>query len=104
VNWSIDALDECPQTADRQEREKLLRCIRSLLGKQSNILHVFATSRPEFDILSELEPYPMINIETVVNSDIRRFVENALSSRELSGWGDNINQDIKDNLLSTGET
>jgi hypothetical protein len=99
----IDALDECPQTADQPERKKLLCHIRNLLNNHSKNLHVLATSRPEIDILSELKSYPALNVETAVDSDVTHFVRNAICSGDLRVWDNDIKQYIEDKLLKIQE-
>lgn len=99
----IDALDECPQTADKREREKLLGFIRHLRGKHDKNLHLLATSRPELDIHSELNACPAINIEMVVDDDVRRFVKNSICSGDLKDWSNDTKQTIEDKLLKIKE-
>jgi NACHT domain-containing protein len=99
----IDALDECPQIGDQREREKLLSLILNLLSKHSKNLHILATSRPEFDIHSELKSYPTIDIGRVVDGDIRCFVKDAIYSRDLKDWGDDIKEYIEKKLLEVEE-
>ena len=51
---------------------------------------IFKQSQLELDIHSELNSRPSINIETVVDDDVRRFVTNALCSGDLKDRDDDI--------------
>jgi hypothetical protein len=99
----IDALDECPQTADRPERGRLLVCVRNLLGRHGKNLHLLATSRPEYDIDSELRGHTTVNIGAYMEDDIRHYLKNAVGSGNLKDWKDDIKREIEEKLLSTEE-
>lgn len=99
----IDALDECPQRADRVERKKLLGFLRALLDNRNKNLHLLATSRPEYDIHSELGSDPALDIEKFMGNDISRYVKSAIWLGELNIWGDDIKHQMEEKLLSTEE-
>ena len=53
----VDALDECPNTSGvRSPREHVLSLIEDLVHLRLPNLHICATSRPETNIRSRLEP------------------------------------------------
>ena len=64
----IDASDECPQTVDSRERDKLPSLVHSLFSNHGNTLHILTTSRREFDIHSGLKSYPAIDVEAPTNT------------------------------------
>jgi hypothetical protein len=99
----IDALDECPQTADRPERKKLLDYIGHLLHKHRRNLHLLTTSRPEHDIDSELRTHPTVDIGKYMEDDIRRYVKGEVWSGKLKCWNENIKREIEKKLLSSNK-
>lgn len=99
----MNALDECPLTGDW---EKLLPCIKILLDRGSENVHILATSRPKPDIQVKLvnAATACVDIEKLVANDIREFVQTKIAEdHKLSRWGDDVKSPIEDTLLNTGE-
>jgi hypothetical protein len=73
----IDGLDEC----DRRSRKALLKYL-STLSKKTPRLKILLSSRPEEEILEQLDQVPRINMESDANRDaviVRHTVEGQLS-------------------------
>ena len=81
----VDALDEC----DRQRREFLIDCLKTILTKSSSVVKVFVTSRDNHqDIAWSMEGFPALYIDASRNqADIDRYVQysvtNAVAKRKL---------------------
>ena len=99
----IDALDECPQTSDRSERETLLKYINVYLNRHKNNVHILVTSRMEHDIKSTMRLYKSINIEKWVGGDVRIFVKKKINSGSLAKYHRKLKIKIEESLLSTEE-
>ncbi|KAI9754954.1 MAG: hypothetical protein M4579_004490 [Chaenotheca gracillima] len=97
----LDALDECPRKGN--ERDKLLKLIKKLSGWSNNGSHVFATSRLASDIEKAIAPLTdaSIDIEKVVDEDIRLYLRNRLVSPRFSDWPEPIKQEVE-SALSEG--
>jgi hypothetical protein len=109
----MDALDECPRTGDRPERDDLLNQIVSLLGRKCRNMHILATSRPEPDIDGWFNlrnrmfngTNTALNIEPLVGNDIKEFVRTAiLQHSELNRWGEDVKWQMEERLTATNET
>ncbi|KAF2838813.1 hypothetical protein M501DRAFT_934397, partial [Patellaria atrata CBS 101060] len=73
----IDALDEC----DPRKRRHLLKAFEQILRDSSGLVKIFMSSRNDHDIVSRLERYPNLEIESNRNSDdIARFVKNEIET------------------------
>lgn len=76
----VDALDECT----KDDRQKFLQYITSLLRLPTGKLKIFVTSRPEPDVMFEFTSgsFPVIQIEaTKVAEDIVSYVRHELLHR-----------------------
>ncbi|GKZ76927.1 hypothetical protein AnigIFM56816_009036 [Aspergillus niger] len=71
----LDALDECPNAANRKERSFLLAFLTELQKKCSDNIHILVTSRPEPDIIEHLEWCTALDLEEKQGSDILAFVK-----------------------------
>ncbi|GKZ52445.1 hypothetical protein AnigIFM49718_000327 [Aspergillus niger] len=71
----LDALDECPNAANRKERIFLLAFLTELQKKCSDNIHILVTSRPEPDIIEHLEWCTALDLEEKQGSDILAFVK-----------------------------
>ncbi|OWT42731.1 NACHT domain-containing protein [Pochonia chlamydosporia 170] len=99
----IDALDECQQTSQLQERTSLLRYINTCLNRHKDNLHILVTSRVDHDIKSALEHYKAIKIEEWIDGDVRMYIEKQIHSGCLAEYQDSVKNKIKESLLSTKE-
>jgi len=75
----LDGLDECPNTSGiPSPRELVLNLLKDLVSLQLPNLHICATSRPEIDIRTVLEPlafHPVsIHDQTGQKKDIEAYV------------------------------
>ncbi|KAJ5635470.1 uncharacterized protein N7484_008783 [Penicillium longicatenatum] len=99
----FDALDECPNNGDPNERESLLALLMDLLERHNNKIHILATSRPESDITHQLGGFPSVDLAANLAEDVKTFVNVALTKDPLRDWNDGIKNLIRDKLLSFKE-
>jgi hypothetical protein len=99
----MDALDECPQTSERQERRLLLKYITTRLREYEKKIHILVTSRVEHDIKCALEHYTSINIQKRMDSDVRMYIEQQIRSGALAKYDGGVKSKIEDCLLSPKE-
>ena len=72
VTIIVDALDEC----DPCKRRDCLRALERILRDSSSLVKIFVSSRNDQDIVSRLQHYPNLEIQSDRNgSDIAAFVE-----------------------------
>lgn len=97
----IDALDECPN--DKAERDNLCDILSQIKGWGLHNLHTLVTSRPEVDLIKSLAPLttsPPISIEdSVVKSDIQKFVKTSLAESRLKQWPAHVQDEIEQTLI-----
>ena len=90
----MDALDECPNDAGiPSSREKVLNLVKELVELHLPNLHLFVTSRPEFDIRTTLEPLATQQVslhdESGQQHDIIDYVTSVvLSDAIMTKWRD----------------
>lgn len=99
----IDALDEFPLP----ERPKLLECINELRHWGGLKVHILVISRWEPDIAVRLaQPSSVtIDIEHLIKSDIKIFIEGALlQNDDLRRWDENLKSQIRERLTKFNET
>ena len=90
----IDALDECPKTADLSHpREKVLNVIKELVDLKISNLRICVTSRREADIASILGPLAFRTVsledEGGQDEDIAEYVRNFVNTdSEMRDWKD----------------
>ena len=93
----LDALDECT------DRSTLLKGIRDIPSWALPSIHILATSRKETDIedyLIKLVTCQVCLEESVVDSDIRSFVQNQIEQDpQLLKWSPEIRDEIETTLL-----
>jgi len=88
----VDALDECPSTADLlSSREKVLMSFEDLIDSKLPNLRVCVTSRPEADIKLVLQPLSFhsvsIHDESGQTKDIENYIKSAVNShRKMRRW------------------
>jgi hypothetical protein len=72
----LDALDEC----DVHKRNELIKALRSVVDKASNLVKIFVSSRDDDDIVFQLEKTSNLSIKASDNiGDIERFVKAEIS-------------------------
>ena len=90
----IDALDECPKTADLSHpREKVLNVIKELVDLKISNLRICVTSRREADIASILGPLTFRTVsledEGGQDEDIAEYIRNFVNTdSEMRDWKD----------------
>lgn len=88
----VDALDECPNTADLlSSREKVLMFFEDLIDSKLPNLRVCVTSRPEADIKLALQPLAFrsvsIHDESGQMKDIENYIKSAVNShKKMRRW------------------
>jgi len=88
----VDALDECPSTADLLcSREKVVTFFEDLISSKLPNLRVCVTSRPEADIKLVLQPLSFhsvsIHDESGQMKDIENYIKSAVNShRKMRRW------------------
>ncbi|KAJ6007625.1 hypothetical protein N7540_011601 [Penicillium herquei] len=99
----FDALDECPENADSQEREKLLLFLNDLLAQHGNKVHILATSRLEQDIKEELGPIvsDTIDLEARLAEDVKTFVMERMKQPKFKNFKPEIKGLITAKLLNS---
>jgi hypothetical protein len=99
----LDALDECPERPGNQARETLLNLLNELIERHRPILHILATSRPEYDIRFHLGKHQTFDIEEGLSEDVERFVNDRLEQGKLKEWLNQnplLKEKIREKLLS----
>ena len=86
----LDALDECSNT-DKipSSRTRVLDLLKHLVNPRFSNLHLCVTSRPEDDILAELQAFPTISIQEEMGQkeDIRRYIEDVVYANSKTPMG-----------------
>jgi hypothetical protein len=88
----VDALDECPNNSGLPTpREEVLDLIDNLVGLRLPNLHICATSRPEIDIQSTLEPLTTLRVslhnQTGQKEDILEYVSSVVhADKKMRRW------------------
>jgi hypothetical protein len=98
----LDALDECPESANSRERTLLLEVITSLVASCKNV-HVLATSRRELDIKAKLEQFLTLDLESNLKADLEMFVRTKVAEGQSSCFDDNLRVHVIDELLRIAE-
>ena len=86
----MDAIDECPNTFGMPSpRESVLDFVKELVKLSLPHLHICATSRPEIDIRTVLEPLTSLQVslhnESGQKKDIIEYVSNVVRSDTRMG-------------------
>ena len=92
----LDAIDECPNSSGiPSARKQVLDFLKDLVGLQLPNLHLCATSRPEIDIRTTLEPitsYPIsIHEQNGQKKDIKDYIRAVVyadSDTAMGRWRD----------------
>jgi hypothetical protein len=88
----VDALDECPNnTGMPTSREEVLDLVKNLVGLCLPNLHICATSRPEVDIQTTLEPLTSLRVslhhQSGQKKDIVDYVNSVVySDSKMRRW------------------
>ena len=92
----LDALDECPDSSGfPSPRDEVLQLLKELVNLRLPELHICATSRPEVDIRTVLEPLAFhsfsLHDESGQKTDIANYVRNVVNlspSAAMRRWRD----------------
>jgi hypothetical protein len=87
----VDALDECPNTGLVSPRERVLDLLEELVDLRLPNLRICATSRPEADIITALEPLASHTVslhdQNGQKNDIDHYVRSVVhSDRRMRKW------------------
>ena len=105
----IDALDECPITTGLPSpREEVLDLVEELVNLQIPNLRICATSRPEADIVSILDPLTFRSVslhgESGQAQDIAEYVRSVIcTDREIRRWKPSDKQLVIDELIKKAD-
>jgi hypothetical protein len=100
----IDALDECSDTyALSSPHAKVLAFVKNLVDEQLSNLRICITSRPEIDILVELQPLSFRSIsiheERGHKEDIEKYIKSTIESNiKMQQWAPEDKQLVIDAL------
>jgi hypothetical protein len=100
----VDALDECKEKEDEEERRAVLDALRDIKSSATGPVNIFVASRPEIDITREMSDLCDIDLNVqaaLVDEDIRYHVRSCLSKdTRLKRWPPNVKQEIEDKLTN----
>lgn len=100
----IDALDECKEEEDEEERSAVLSALREIKSSASGPFNIFVASRPEIDITREMSDICNIDLDVqsaLVDEDIRCHVRSCLAKdAKLKRWPPDIKKEIEDKLTN----
>ena len=105
----VDALDECPNFPGRPSaRDEVLELIEELVDLKLPNVHLCATSRPEMDIRTILEPLTTLKIslhdEGGQQADIIKYIESAVhSDRRMRKWREEDQNLVIDTLSENAD-
>ena len=105
----VDALDECPITADvLSPRDKVLTLLEDLIDSKLSNLRICVTSRPEADIKNVLEPLTFRSIsihdENGQIKDIENYIRSTVNShRKMRRWKPEHKQLVVDALIARAD-
>ncbi|KAH6632800.1 hypothetical protein F5144DRAFT_489374 [Chaetomium tenue] len=107
----LDALDECPES--NGERKRMLDTIREIVAADIPNLHIFCTSRDEYDIRRALDSPPLyrssrrgggiMDAEWLMGGDISQYVETSLGSSNFESWPPDIKDEAKKTLIQKAD-
>ena len=84
---------------DNENRVRLLRSLKEVIGKSKNLVKIFATSRNDIDILLQFSMFPRIDLVPDDNvSDINEFI--ARRVKNVIDDGQLLFGDVSENLNS----
>jgi hypothetical protein len=99
----IDALDECPNSGDRTDRQKILEVVKELMNLQHSHVHLCITSRPEIDIRDVLEDLAVHNVplhkQAGQNQDIVDYIKHSVRTHpKARRWQEKVKQLVIETL------
>jgi len=99
----IDALDECPNSGDRTDRQKILEVVKELMNLQHPHIHLCITSRPEIDIRDVLEDLAVHNVplhkQAGQNQDIVDYIKHSVHTHpKARRWQEKVKQLVIETL------
>ena len=105
----IDGLDECPNDSGiPSSREKVLELVKEFVELRRLNLHLFITSRPEFDIRTTLQPLTTQQVslhdEIGQHQDIIDYVTSVVhSDKKMKKWRDDDKKIVIDKLTKKAD-
>jgi hypothetical protein len=113
----LDAIDECPAEIGirNTSRSVLLESLLRIRDKAPDSLHLFLTSRREFDIQAELQtspnsgaPPPIVDLDLThvreaVDHDIGLHIDQEFSKSPFRNWGSDIKDEAKSALIKNAD-
>jgi hypothetical protein len=100
----IDALDECKEQEEEEERAAVLDALRDIKSSATGPFNIFVASRPEADISREMSEICDIDLDVqaaLVDEDIRCHVRSCLTKdARLKRWPQNVKKEIEDKLTN----
>ncbi|KAH8672104.1 ankyrin repeat-containing domain protein [Tricladium varicosporioides] len=100
----IDALDECKQNDEDEQRLLVLEALRDIRASATGTLNIFVASRPEADIAREMADLCNISLDiqaALVDEDIRLHVRSCLEKDvRLKRWPKNVKEEIEEKLTT----
>ena len=105
----MDALDECPNDSGiPSSREKVLRLVKGLVELHLPNLHLYITSRPEFDIRITLEPLATQKVslhdERGQKQGIKDYVTFVIQSdNAMKRWRDDDKHEVIERLTEQAD-
>ncbi|KAG5756434.1 hypothetical protein H9Q70_000990 [Fusarium xylarioides] len=106
----VDALDECPVLDD--ERPKLLKCLHRIITAMPDNLHIFCTSRAEWDIHGELDKLlqgpaktsiDLTQNQMCLNWDLHLYIDSVLGTEKYRWWPEHVKDKAKDVLIARAD-
>ena len=105
----MDALDECPDDSGLpSSREKVLWLVKDLVELHNPNLHLYITSRPEFDIRITLEPLTSRQVslhhESGQKQDIKDYITFVVrSDNAMKRWRDDDQHAVIESLTEKAD-
>ena len=107
----LDALDECPDSYGLPSpRDEVLQLVKELVDLRLQKLHICATSRPEVDIRTVLEPLAVhsfsLHDESGQKTDIANYIRNVVNlcpSMAMRRWRDDDKNLVIDTLTERAD-
>ncbi|KAG5802662.1 hypothetical protein H9Q74_011922 [Fusarium xylarioides] len=106
----IDALDECPVLDG--ERPRLLKCLHRIIASMPDNLHIFCTSRAEWDIHIEFDKslkgpgkaaLDLTQNQVGLDRDLHLYIDSVLGTETYCWWPNDVRAKAKDVLIARAD-